>query len=1146
MSHPSDSSPIAPEVALQFVRGLATFSDTVVFILDKDGIITYSEGGALDRITGSKSGDLGRSIFDFCDPSLNAYHTFKKVLAGEVSESTNWYQGLFLKHRMFPLRDAGGNPSGAIGIIEDHTAAALTQHELEESEKRFRVLFDESLEAMHLLRHGAVILVNRAASQLFGYNVDEIFGHLLLDIVEQWESLTEASKESLFPNRLAEHLRDAEAGTIQRFETEHLLDGKLRVIERKLYGTSLGGVPHLILSSRDITSEREAKDHEQLLDDIFNSLQDGMMIVDRNLVLQRANKQILSQIPEMNPAGQTCYAAIVGCDAPCGFCPCLKTFRDGQRHDYTYFNPKIDTWFELSSYPLHDRKTGEITRVIEFIRNINESKRRELALQQRESLLNAILETSEDAIIAIPDGGHVSHVNTLARELISLWHEEGQELDQLTASGLSRSLLLHTVNQQDFLDMLQRFREDNEPCESILFTLEGQVLKVRAHAIHTDEHRKNVTRIWRCGIITESWRSEEKIRHSEEQYRLLFESLVSGFVLLDIVRDDDGNAVDYLVVESNPALENSLQTSKEELLGRSMLELFDGTQVLSHDFKDRWWAGLEQVANTWQADVFHLYVSQFQARPYQEAIVFCSRTNQIGVLFNDETARVLSERSLRLMQLTIDHISEPVLRLATNGKIVYANPSAFAAFGQTPQETPVGRPIWEFDTMLGPDSWIGFMKAMRSNKTERFETLLQRKNGRMFPVLVVADLLEQDGEEFVALCIHDLSEQTRRIEAEQASLAKSKFLAHMSHEIRTPLNGIIGMLHLLRRSGLDERQCGYLGKIERSAQHLLALVNDILDLSKIDAGKMLLELLPVNVPLVVANVCSIIGESARERGLTVVTDLAPLPAGLLGDATRLTQVLLNYASNAVKFTEHGQITIRTRLGAADAEGVEIRFEVEDTGPGVEAEVLERLFQAFEQADSSTTRLYKGTGLGLAINRQLARLMGGDAGAVSTPGQGSCFWFTVRLAQGRADVPVAEAYAIKGDAESRVQALHAGKRVLLVEDEPINQEISQMLLADAGLEVDLAGNGEEAVAKAASTDYALILMDMQMPVMDGLEATRRIRQLATGKTVPIVAMTANAFADDRERCLAAGMNDFVAKPVDPDVLFRKILDCLGAG
>ncbi|MDR2838270.1 MAG: response regulator [Azonexus sp.] len=380
-----------------------------------------------------------------------------------------------------------------------------------------------------------------------------------------------------------------------------------------------------------------------------------------------------------------------------------------------------------------------------------------------------------------------------------------------------------------------------------------------------------------------------------------------------------------------------------------------------------------------------------------------------------------------------------------------------------------------------------------------------------------------------------------------AAQSKAAFLSNMSHEIRTPLNGIIGMLHLLHRTGIDERQSDYLGKIGFSARHLLSLVNDILDLSKIDAGKMQLEQLPVNIPMIVANICSIIGESARKKGLTLITDLSPdFPAGLLGDTTRLTQILLNYASNAVKFTEAGSITIRAcRLasGAVDTSGVDVRFEVEDTGVGIDPEAIERIFLAFEQADNSTTRQYQGTGLGLTISRQLARLMGGDAGAASAPGQGSCFWFTARLALGGGREAIAEAQG-GGDAESRVLALHAGKRVLLVEDEPINQEISQMLLADAGLAVDLANNGEEAVAKAASGDYTLILMDMQMPVMDGLEATRRIRQLANGKTVPIIAMTANAFADDRERCFKAGMNDFVAKPVDPETLFGRILVCLG--
>ena len=377
--------------------------------------------------------------------------------------------------------------------------------------------------------------------------------------------------------------------------------------------------------------------------------------------------------------------------------------------------------------------------------------------------------------------------------------------------------------------------------------------------------------------------------------------------------------------------------------------------------------------------------------------------------------------------------------------------------------------------------------------------------------------------------------------AETANIAKSAFLANMSHEIRTPMNGIIGMANLLRRGEMSLLQAERLDTIDKSAQHLLSVINDILDISKIEAGKFTLEEAPVSINSLLANVSSILSERAKAKGIHLLTETASLPTNLVGDPTRLQQSLLNYATNAIKFTEAGTVTLRTLKQEETAGELVVRFEVQDTGIGIAPETMSRLFSAYEQADNSMTRKYGGTGLGLAITRRLAELMGGVAGAESKEGVGSTFWFTAKLkkSDGATIAPTAAAV----DAEAEIRRRFASQRILVVDDEPVNREVAQIQLEFVDLVADTAEDGAEAVAMSRKNSYAAIFMDMQMPKLNGVEATRLIRQLPEYRNTPIIAMTANAFAEDKAECLAAGMNDFLIKPFNPDQLFAILLRSL---
>ena len=547
----------------------------------------------------------------------------------------------------------------------------------------------------------------------------------------------------------------------------------------------------------------------------------------------------------------------------------------------------------------------------------------------------------------------------------------------------------------------------------------------------------------------------------------------------------------------------------------------------------------------------------------------------------DERTRQLADlaeslRRAHAEQKTIVDAVPVGIGLLKDRHVVYGNQYLDQMFGFEPGGM-IGRPtrVWYPDDAAHEAGGQKVYESLFKGETHWREEQLIRQDGTLFWARITARLIDPgDPAKGVLGIMEDISVERATMDAlrsakeaaEATNRLKSAFLANMSHEIRTPMNAIIGLTHLALATPQGDIQHGYLQKIQGAGQHLLGIVNDVLDLSKIESGKLELERLRVDIAQILRDVHAQLIDKADAKGLALHLHIDPeLPAHLMGDGLRIGQVLLNFGSNAVKFTEYGRVDLSVQVQARTERDVTLRFEVRDTGIGLTEAEQAQLFQSFQQADVSTTRQYGGTGLGLAISRHLAEQMGGAVGVSSQRGQGSVFLFTLRLecadaaglvqsaphvhdalddagphrpAPGDPRVPVPTSLS---EARDALQALH-GTRVLVVEDNELNRLLAGELLRGVGLTVDFAHNGRQAVDRLAQvdagvhTDYGLVFMDMQMPVMDGLDATRLIRQLPGRERLPIVAMTANAMVEDSERCRAAGMNDYISKPFSPQALW----------
>ena len=642
--------------------------------------------------------------------------------------------------------------------------------------------------------------------------------------------------------------------------------------------------------------------------------------------------------------------------------------------------------------------------------------------------------------------------------------------------------------------------------------------------------------------ITERKLAEDMLRESDRRYSALFNNKLNAMAHCRVITDEHNQPVDYRILKVNEAYERIIGIKKEDIEGRTVKEVFPGVENYSFDYIGM----LGKIGIEGGENIFETYLEATQQ--YLSIYAYSPMPGDFAVIMNDMTertitAKMLAESEVRYRRL-FESVTDAIVLLDREGShFIDINPSALKMYGYSREEF---LSLTADDISAEPEKT---RLAIESKQKQVFDRLHKKKNGTLFPVDIFGNYFDYYGRVIHVAVIRDITDQKRieselqqaKTAAESANRAKSQFLANMSHEIRTPMNGVIGAAQLLEFTDLNEEQLEYVNALKASGENMMSLINDILDLSKIEADMVEIESAKFSLHQCVNNVVLMQKSLIYSKGLSLDVDVSDdIPRFLMGDQLRVKQILLNILGNAVKFTSKGNITISAQVLEKHDTTLRVQIEVRDTGIGISPEFLENIFKPFFQEDGSTTRNYGGTGLGLAISSRLAELMGGSISVESTPGVGSNFRVVLNFAIAQQTV------ASKSQQKSVVIWDGPPLRILFAEDNPINIKLGVALLVKLGHEVVSAENGRECLEALENGRFDLVLMDIQMPVMNGEAALREIRRKEQDSTrhQPVIAFSAYALRNETDHFIKEGFDGYISKPLDVFELIFEMKRVLG--